>query len=186
MPNRWISFLKEFRGRSANKGLSLKDAMKKASSEYKKKPAAKKKKKSKVVDKEKLDKMVGGAIDPARVVMKNVDPPPKVVAIAEDQEREKDLAFHKLLRDNADFKYANMNLRLQPIADALLDFRPRNQIGFFQYASHFHKHPEGELMDRIEPLFSGKGASSDHPKLHKIFMDSFVHHPELLSLYTSH
>jgi hypothetical protein len=41
MPNKWISFLKDFRKR--NKGLSLKDAMKKASSEYKKKPAAKKK-----------------------------------------------------------------------------------------------------------------------------------------------
>ena len=43
MPNAWISFLKDFRKK--NKGLSLKEAMKKASVAYKsKKPATKKKK----------------------------------------------------------------------------------------------------------------------------------------------
>ena len=42
--NPWIVFLKQFRARSANKSLSLKDSMKKASAEYKKKAPAKKKK----------------------------------------------------------------------------------------------------------------------------------------------
>ena len=41
--NPWIVFLKKFRSRPANKSLSLKDSMKKASSEYKKAPAKKKK-----------------------------------------------------------------------------------------------------------------------------------------------
>ena len=46
MGNAWIDFLKQYRKK--NPGLSLKQAMKKASSEYKKKkPAAQKKKKPK-------------------------------------------------------------------------------------------------------------------------------------------
>lgn len=36
MANRWLKFLKEFKARSANKGMSLRDAMKAASKEYKK------------------------------------------------------------------------------------------------------------------------------------------------------
>ena len=43
--NPWITFLKQFRAK--HKGLSLKDAMKKASSAYKKKAPAKKKTKKK-------------------------------------------------------------------------------------------------------------------------------------------
>jgi hypothetical protein len=40
MANKWLSFLKEFRSR--NKGMSLKQAMKAASSEYKKSAKPKK------------------------------------------------------------------------------------------------------------------------------------------------
>ena len=40
MANKWLKFLKEFRGR--HKGISLRDAMKPASNEYKKGGAAEK------------------------------------------------------------------------------------------------------------------------------------------------
>ena len=45
MPNKWISFLKSWRAK--NKGVSLKDAMKRASADYKKSGASSKKKKTK-------------------------------------------------------------------------------------------------------------------------------------------
>ena len=126
--------------------------------------------------------MVGGAIDPKRVVMKNVDPTPEVKALFPSQ----DTSFHNLLRDRAAVDYSNMGKTLQPMADALLDYRPRNQISFNQYLNHFQKFPESELLGRVEKLYSGKGSSQDHPKLHQLFVDSFSHHPELVAMYNRH
>ena len=40
MPNKWLKFLKQFKARPANKSMSLRDAMKAASKEYKKGGAA--------------------------------------------------------------------------------------------------------------------------------------------------
>jgi hypothetical protein len=128
--------------------------------------------------------MVGGAIDPKKVVMKGVDPLPQMVALAEDQSRQKDMAFHNLLKNRADIAYGRLGQQLEPISNALNDYRPRNLIGFNQYANHFQRYPEEDLVSRVEPLYSGQGASKDHPKLHNLFMESFVHHPELVSLYT--
>ena len=133
---------------------------------------------------DKIDKMVGGAIDPKRVVMKGVDPLPEAVARAEDQRKKQDMAFHNLLRDRATLEYGRLGQQLEPIANALNDYRPRNLIGFNQYANHFQRYPEEDLVSRIEPLYSGRGASKDHPKLHNLFMESFRHHPELVGLYT--
>ena len=42
MPNKWLKFLKQFKARPANKGMSLREAMKAASKEYKKGGAAEK------------------------------------------------------------------------------------------------------------------------------------------------
>ena len=125
--------------------------------------------------------MVGGAIDPKRVVMKNVDPSPAAQQFVAPGNRSQ--TFHNLLRDQATLQYGDVSLA--PIADAMNDFRPRNQIAYFQYNSHFQKHPESELIKKVETLYSGHGGKRDHPKLHQLFLDSFQHHPELVSLYGS-
>ena len=137
----------------------------------------------KPIDNKKLDKMIGGAIDPKRVVLKNVDPSPEIVE--NFQQPGRDSTFHNILRDQATLQYEHLGKTLAPMAAALCDYRPRNQVAFFQYASHFQEHPEEDLMSRVEGLYTGNGASKDHHKLHQLFMDSFSHHPELVSLYSN-
>ena len=131
-----------------------------------------------------VDKMVGGAIDPSRVVLKSLDPSPDYVLRQSSKKYEEDIAFHNLLRNKAQFEYGNPEV-LQQTTDSLADYRPRNNIAFFQYGAGFNRFPEHELVRRVSPLYSGKGSSRDHPKLHQLFMDSFEHHPELVSMYNN-
>lgn len=97
---------------------------------------------------------------------------------------EEPYTIHKLLQDLARQEFAS-TVQLQAVADSLNDYRPRNVIGYDQYVHHFHSFPEETLVSGVEKLYSGKGASKDHPKLHQLFMDSFQHHPQLLALYNA-
>ena len=125
---------------------------------------------------------MGGAI--VNPVSQNIEAPAIVkelhsVGVANSAE-----AIHRLLQKNAQHEFASQ-LQLRAVADNLLDYRPRNLIGYNQYIHHFHAFPEEKLLSGVEKEYSGHGASKDHPKLHQLFMDSFQHHPELVSLYTN-
>ena len=130
-----------------------------------------------------LDKLVGGAIKPDRVVMKSVDPSPEYEMRMSTRRYEDDIAFHNLLRNKAQLQYVDLDQRLPGPVAALNDYRPRNQTAFFQYVPHHNMFPEHELVNRVEQLYSGKGARHDHPKLHQLFLDSFSSHPELITMY---
>ena len=145
-----------------------------------------------------LDKKVGGAIQPSATAV-STDPTQGGVEFSVDvikartsraynvpEVRGHDQAFHDILRNKANVQYGALDKRLTDVANSLHDFRPRNVVGFYQYAHHFNRYPEEEIMKRVLPLYSGKGSSQDHPDLHKLFMDSFAMHPELLMLYNRH
>ena len=125
-----------------------------------------------------MDKLLGGAI--INPVVQNIAAPFIVKEITTNSSAE----IHKLLQTNARHEFASQ-IQLKAVADNLLDFRPRNLIGYNQYIHHFHAYPEEKLISGVEKAYSGHGASRDHPKLHQLFMDSFQHHPELVSLYTN-
>ena len=141
---------------------------------------------------EKLDKMVGGAIKPDRVVLKNVDPGEDVVRRVRDDQSFN--SFTQVLRKQAQEQYDSFgdDVRWQLARDDpnilayMGDYRPRNQIAFFQYSHHFQQHPEENIVDAVSKLYTGKGSSHDHHHLHQLFIDSFQHYPELVSLYTQH
>ena len=129
----------------------------------------------------KIDEMLGGAIDAP--VGKGVQVAPEAIQRT-ISDANAGANIHRLLQDMARQEFASQ-LQLQTVADSLHDYRPRNVIGYDQYIHHFHAFPEEQLISGIEKSFSGHGASKDHPKLHQLFMDSFQHHPELVSLYTN-
>jgi hypothetical protein len=127
--------------------------------------------------------MIGGAIDAP--IGRNVDVPTTGLReISSESGPDSKEAIHKLLQDLAKQEFAS-SIQLQDVADSLNDYRPRNVIGYNQYIHHFHSFPEEKLVAGVEKLYSGKGSSKDHPKLHQLFMDSFQHQPELVSLYTT-
>jgi hypothetical protein len=90
--------------------------------------------------------------------------------------------FHQILQ-NAAFRESTP-VSLQSVADAIMDYRPRNEIAFSQYRNLFQRHPEGYLTHSVNGLFSGKGASQDHPRLQKLVHDSLVGYPELRDMYS--
>jgi hypothetical protein len=132
----------------------------------------------------KVDDLIGGAIDAP--IGRNVDVPTtglrEIATLSGPDSKD---AIHKLLQDLARQEFAS-TVQLQAVADSLNDYRPRNVIGYDQYIHHFHSFPEEKLISGVEKLYSGKGSKSDHPKLHQLFLDSFQHQPEILSLYTNH
>jgi hypothetical protein len=131
----------------------------------------------------KVDDMLGGAIDAP--IGRNVDVPTTgLQEISTVSGPDSNAAIHKLLQDLAKQEFAS-SIQLRAVADSLNDYRPRNVIGYDQYVHHFHSFPEETLVSGVEKLYSGKGSSKDHPKLHQLFMDSFQHQPELVSLYNS-
>ena len=115
--------------------------------------------------------------------MKSVDPSPEYEMRMSTRRYEDDIAFHNLLRNKAQLQYVDLDQRLPGPVAALNDYRPRNQTAYFQYVPHHNMFPEHELVNRVEQLYSGKGARHDHPKLHQLFLDSFSSHPELITMY---
>jgi hypothetical protein len=130
----------------------------------------------------KVDDLLGGAI--VAPIGRNVDVPNGLKEISTVSGPDSNAAIHKLLQDLARQEFTS-SIQLQAVADSLNDYRPRNVIGYDQYVHHFHSFPEEKLVSGVEKLYSGKGSSQDHPKLHQLFMDSFQHQPELVSLYTN-
>jgi hypothetical protein len=125
-----------------------------------------------------IDKLLGGAI--VAPIGKNVDVPEQAV----EQFYNSGENIHRFLQDMARQEF-DSNIQLRAVADSLVDYRPRNIINYNQYVHHFHAYPENKLMTSLEKAYSGHGSSKDHPKLHQLFMDSFQHHPELVSMYTN-
>ena len=121
------------------------------------------------------DQQLGGAI-----VKPNIQKivPPDIPSVYQNPAEK----IHMLLQQNARHEFESQEM-LRQVADSLIDYRPRNIINYDQYLHHFHGFPEEKLMTDLEKSFSGNGASRDDPKLHQLFMDSFKHHPELVSLY---
>ena len=149
----------------------------------KRKPAKKQAKKQtkKGADDKKIDDMLGGAIDPGRVIAKDVEAPTNFVSPYGDKGSED---IFRMLKEDALHKF-HSQAKLQEVADALHDYRPRNNIGYDQYVHHFDAYPEDLLVDNLKKHISGHGSSRDHPRIHQLVMDSFQHYPKLLSLYTS-
>ena len=91
-------------------------------------------------------------------------------------------SFHKLLQ-NAAFQ-ESVPVHLSQVSDAMMDYRPRNEIAFSQYANFYQRHPEDYLAHNASKLFTGHGGSNDHTRVQKLFHDSFHGYPELLDLYS--
>ena len=72
---------------------------------------------------------------------------------------------------------------LQEFAHGIVDYRPRNVIGFDQYLHFYEKYPEEVLHHHAIKLLSGKGAAGDHPRVQRLFHESFKHLPEIMDLY---
>ena len=115
--------------------------------------------------------MLGGAIATDKVKFQDIEP-----------RREVD-GFTRLLQNRSAQEFDMIHL--QPVADALVDFRPRNILSFNQYVNWYHKYPQDKLLSGVEKMYSGHGSSKDHPKLHQLFMDSFSQYPELIDLYVN-
>lgn len=130
-----------------------------------------------------MDDLVGGKIDTAKVIIENIGTPVVLQEVVEGQKKRQEMDYNRFLKELADSQYGP-RVRLTQGPDPLVDFRPRNVIGHHQYQHFFTRYPEGELIKGAEKLYSGKGSSSDHPRLHQMFMDSLGHHPELTALYT--
>jgi len=94
------------------------------------------------------------------------------------------LKFHAMLKEQARLNFSSQ-LQLRAVADSLLDYRPRNLIGYDQYLHHLHRHSEETLINGVESLYTGHGSSKDEPRLHQLFLDSMAHYPELLSAYNN-
>jgi hypothetical protein len=128
--------------------------------------------------------MLGGAIQAP--IGRNVDiPTGGLKEITTESGPDSGQNIHRLLQTLARQQFSSPG-QLRSVADALIDYRPRNVIGYDQYIHHFHSFPEAKLINGVEKMYSGNGSSKDHPKLHQLFMDSFQHHPELVSLYAGH
>lgn len=72
---------------------------------------------------------------------------------------------------------------LEAFIHGVVDFRPRNVVGFNQYAHFYEKHPEEYLHNSVLQLVSGSGARKDHPRIQRLFHESFKHVPEIMDLY---
>ena len=92
--------------------------------------------------------------------------------------------FQQLLMSQAQQTYDDPQQFVQ-FGSPIDDLRPRNQIAFWQYDHMYAAHSEDDFTNDIIKLYSGKGAKHDDPRLHKLFVDSFKHHPEMLAHYTT-
>jgi hypothetical protein len=127
---------------------------------------------------EKTKKLLGGAIDSKRVTFKDVEPTAPVTQGETTQER-----FHQVLQRIAKDETAT-TIHLSSMRDDLSDYRMRNIVPYYMYDYWYHRFPEKKLHDNAKKMFSGHGAHKDNHRAHKLFMDSFQHHPEILSAYT--
>ena len=104
------------------------------------------------------------------------------LADIEDRSPESVDHFHRVLQNVAFDESMPVNLR--HVADATMDYRPRIEIAYTQYANFYQRHPEDYLTHNAKKLFSGKGSSGDHFRVQKLFHDSFQGYPELMHLYS--
>lgn len=127
--------------------------------------------------------MLGGRIDPSKIIIKNIGTPVLIKEVVEGQRKQQDMDYNRFLKEMANSQIGT-SMRLVQGPDPLVDFRHRNVIAHSQYQNYFTRYPEEHLVKGVEKLYSGKGSSKDHPRLHQLFVDSLGHHPELMSLYT--
>ena len=180
MPNKWITFLSGYRKRHPDK--SMKQAMRDGAKEYKSKGSgaaveskggkvkrAKKKKIKKVGTQTdtQAEQLLGGAIETKRVRFKDVESHAPNI-------------YENSMREAA---YISGGPALESFIHGVVDFRPRNVVGFSQYAHFYEKHPEEYLHSSASKMLSGVGASQDHPRLQRLVHESFKQMPEILTLY---
>lgn len=170
--NAWIDFLAKYR--KQHPGKSMKQCMKDAAKVWKSQKGGKaskssKSKKGKKKTQNSEEQLLGGAIESPQ--------------LADIEPRGPELDnFHKILQNAAFQESAPVNLR--HVADAMMDYRPRNEIAFSQYANFYQRHPEDYLAHNAAKLFSGHGGNNDHPRVQKLFHDSFHGYPDLLDKYS--
>ena len=124
------------------------------------------KKKIKKVDK--ADALLGGAIETKKVRFQDV-------------ESRKPDVYDRAMRHAS---YISGGPVLEGFMHGVVDFRPRNVIGYDQYAHFYEKHPEEYLHQSAMQLVSGSGAQKDHPRIQRLFHESFKQMPEIMNLYT--
>ena len=116
-----------------------------------------------------MESLLGGAIETKQVRFKDVQPrgPPPI--------------YENAMREAA---YISGGPAVQSFMYGVVDYRPRNEIGFNQYAHHYEKHPEEYLHNSVLQLVSGHGARKDHPRIQRLFHESFKQYPEIMDLYS--
>ena len=126
-------------------------------------------KKKKLID-DKAEELLGGAIDPKRVRFKDI----------ESRAPETD-NMDKIMREQA---FLSGPPRMQEFMHGVTDYRPLNNIGYWQYDHEWKKHSEQALHKSAMKLLSGDGAKGDHPRIQKLVHETLGHMPELLHLYS--
>ena len=86
--------------------------------------------------------------------------------------------FKTILRDRAMLKGEP---RPQQYLHGVIDFIPRNQIGFHQYGPEHVS--ENELHHSLLKVVSGGGAKEDHPTVVQTVYETLKHIPELAHAY---
>ena len=123
-----------------------------------------------MIEEDKAEKLLGGAIDPKRVRFKDI----------ESRAPETD-NMDKIMREQA---FLSGPPRMQEFMHGVTDYRPQNNIGFWQFDNEWKKNSEQALHQSAMTLLSGQGAKSDHPRIQKLVHETLGHMPELLHLYS--
>ena len=124
--------------------------------------------------------MLGGSINPQKVRVADIEP-----RAPRTGEEDPQMQWGKILRRlAADESIPQHGLQLSQFRDDLTNYSWINDIGYHQHRHWYQRHDEETLYKGAMPLFSGKGAASDHPDTHRFFVESFQNHPELLQMYT--
>ena len=133
---------------------------------------------------------LGGSIDPQKVVKKAIDPgvtiktqPEFVTSDSNKIKNDSIKSFHEALQRAAQAEKAMQVPQLRTMKDDLNDMRSRNLLPMYAYSHWYERHPESHIAKQAQKLVTGHGAHKDHHKLHKLMVDTFRHHPEILAKY---
>ena len=111
---------------------------------------------------------LGGAIDPASVVLKEAEP--------------KEMTVNRILKDRVMQSYSAP--RLKEYVHGLVDFIPRNEVSANLLTRNIHARKEKDLHDALVRKTSGRGMKYEKdPHVARAIFSSLEQHPELLKLY---
>jgi hypothetical protein len=91
-------------------------------------------------------------------------------------------SFHEALQRAANSE-RSLGTQLKTMRDDLADTRPRNIQPFYVHSHWYDRHPEKLLAQQAIKHMSGHGSHQDHHKLHKLMVDSFQGHPDIMHAY---